>query len=343
MTKDHVFPRVLGGTKELSLPACLECQEVISEFELEVGRSSPYTPLLLQAGRRGRHKRRATSGLVRTTYCLAKHPLGGYGESCVRVGDDVPSPLPHIEIDVWGSRQARRRGARPEDVDLLTQKLIGMIARCDTADRLARALFARTENIAGITEDADFWPRVVLDASGKPFIRARDMHEATVFAGWLLAFLKAGGFREYSRWAHGEIKAGTEHTVQLRCRTSSLHRLSAKVAFGLAWLNYVEARSSEQALRPLRELVLTGKHEGLHVRWVSKPGHIKLFPDHHLGVVRCSGAEFRGITSFYGDCSVVKWFVPEGSLEESEPIAAMSRRDGTSTQIVSGGLVSEIL
>jgi len=274
-----------------------------------------------------------------------KHPLGGYGEACVRVGEDTLIALPHIEIDVFGSGQVRRRGTNPMDVDHLVEILFGITKNQPSAEELASALFARTENIPKISDDPDFWPRVVLDISGKPFIRARDQREAQAFAKSLIAFLEAGAFRDYRRWIKAEITGGTPHVVQLRCRESSLHRLAAKVAFGLAWLGHSEARSRWDILRPLRELVLGfgQNRQQATAHWILKPNTITSFPDHQVASVILCGSHLRGLVSFYGDCSIVEWTPPSDSLARWQAVAAISRKDGTKTELVSGELSARII
>jgi hypothetical protein len=274
-----------------------------------------------------------------------KHPLGGYGEACVRVGEDTPSALPHLEIDVSAHGQMRRRGANPMDVDRLVEVLLTITKNRPNAEQLVSALFARTENIPEISDDPDFWPRVVLDVSGKPFIRARDQREALAFAKYLIAFLEAGAFRDYCRWRNAEITGGTPHVVQLRCRESSLHQLASKVAFGLAWLGSPEARSRWDILGPLRELVLRFAQNGQQgtAQWISKPNTITSFPDHQVAAVIRWGSHLRGLVSFYGDCSVVEWAPPSDSLACWQTVAAISRRDGTKTELVSGELSAKII
>jgi len=335
--KDHIFPRVLGGTRELWVPACYSCQTLISKFELEVGRSSPYSGFLLEQGPKGRDRRKPQSGFLRTRYCLVRHPLGGYGEACLRAGEDSPRALPHLEIDIF-SKQMRRRASRPEDVDHLVEVLLEIASRASGAEQLAQELFARTENIPEISRDPDFWPRVVLDVSGRPFIRARNGTEARLFAELLMAFLRTGAYRDYSRWTSAEISGGTPHVVQLRCRKSSLHRLAAKVSFGLSWLGSSEVQSRTEILSPLREFVLAHsvRHSRVDVRWASKPNSMTVFPNHHAAVVRRLHDRLQGLVSFYGDSSVVELALPAGSLVGFETIAAISRRDGTRTEILEG-------
>lgn len=299
---------------------------------------------LLEQGRKGRDTRKPMSGFLRTRYCLVRHPLGGYGETCVRIGEDTPRALPHLEIDIF-TKLMRRRGANPGDVDHLTEVLLEVVARTPDPKQLVKELYARTENIPEISNDPDFWPRVVLDLSGKPFIRARNEKEAQLFAELLIAFLKTGAFRDYSRWTKAEISGGTPHLVQLRCRESSLHRLAAKVTCGLAWIGSAEVQFRPEILRALRQLVLGHPVTGSapKVLWASKPNSITAFPNHHAAVVTRLNDRLRGLASFYGDRSVVELPLPPESLADFETIAAISRRDGTKTEIVKGTAKQDIV
>src|SRR6267154_6771353 len=90
LSKDHVFPRVLGGTRELGVWACSKCQNTISKVEQEAGRRSLYSLYVLTQGPRGRDKRKPQSGAIQARYFLVKNPLGGYGEAAFRVGEELP-------------------------------------------------------------------------------------------------------------------------------------------------------------------------------------------------------------------------------------------------------------
>src|ERR1700674_5783998 len=116
LDEDHVFPRSLGGTKELSVPSCRACQTSISKAEFALSRKSAYAMHLLEAGPRGRHRRTdPASGLIEAEYVLVPHPLGGYNETALRAGaGESPTALPYIEIDVaHGSFKCRRRASGP--------------------------------------------------------------------------------------------------------------------------------------------------------------------------------------------------------------------------------------
>ena len=65
LDKDHVFPRALGGAKELWVPACRDCQTLISKLESEAARQSHYSLFCVMHGPPGRDKRKPGSGVIR--------------------------------------------------------------------------------------------------------------------------------------------------------------------------------------------------------------------------------------------------------------------------------------
>src|ERR1043166_9246865 len=84
-TKDHIFPRGIGGTLELSIPSCEECQGKIRLAETEVARRSIFALHRLENGPRPSDKRQPDSGAVETQFCLVKDNwLGGYREIVLR-------------------------------------------------------------------------------------------------------------------------------------------------------------------------------------------------------------------------------------------------------------------
>jgi len=77
LQEDHVFPRSIGGTKELCVPSCGICQTSISKAEKELSRKSAYAMHLLEAGPRGRRSRKdPASGFIEAQWilgCLNAH------------------------------------------------------------------------------------------------------------------------------------------------------------------------------------------------------------------------------------------------------------------------------
>ena len=86
LTEDHVIPESLGGTREYTVPACRNCQTILSKAEHEVARKSIMGIAALASGMKPRHPDRPTSGHLRPNYLLVKHPFGGYGETLLSAG-----------------------------------------------------------------------------------------------------------------------------------------------------------------------------------------------------------------------------------------------------------------
>ena len=128
LTDDHIFPRSIGGTKELAVPSCDLCQNSFSLAEEEFARASVYAIYIADSGPRGRDKRKPGSGVIRTKYLLVRHPLGGYGETGLRAGTGTGEALPHIEINLNGRAEARRRGKQPEDIDRLIKAVWAVLS-----------------------------------------------------------------------------------------------------------------------------------------------------------------------------------------------------------------------
>src|SRR5260370_521953 len=335
LTEDHVFPRVLGGTKELWIPSCTECQTFISRAELEVGRSSFYSLFRLTQGPKGRDKRKPGSGLLEARNMLVKHPLGGYGEAVLRVGDETPQALPSIEIDVADRKGIRRRGMKPQEVDDLVQVLAQIQQRTQNVESFLAQIPVRLDKIPDIDEDLDFWPRVVLDVRHKPFIRARNEREALSFAKLLYLLVKTYRFGEYAAWTEAEVKGGTPHQLLLSYRRASMHRMVAKVLVALARIRNPQL-ADNRVFQAVSKFILgaTESAGGVEVKDVWWPDTISSWPEHHVVYFgRCDG-RVVGVTSFYGDCHVVD-FCPVAQFSElTSAVPARCRRDGTRAEIM---------
>lgn len=139
LTKDHVFPRGLGGTLQLAIPSCGACKGKIdkAEIETEVIHRSPFAWYRLDQGPPPRDRSRPESGAVEARYVLVKDWMGGYNEVVPRAHRD-PISLPCIEFDVT-SLSARRfratpdeviarvRGATPEDARRLVEAVLKVV------------------------------------------------------------------------------------------------------------------------------------------------------------------------------------------------------------------------
>jgi len=234
--RDHVFPRAIGGTRDVTVPACRNCQDRISVAETELSRRSIYSIYLIDgASPKGRDKRRdPSSGSLQSLYSIGPHPLGGYSELAFRAGHDLPAVLPYIEIDVRKTKQVRRRGLRPEDLDRLVRAITPIFRDAPEQAIRKRKIPVKTEEVHEIGLSDDFWPRVALALDERPYIRARTRAEATQFARLVHFYVRTHKFGKYAGWESSEVAAGQTHWFALRYRNARVLRAIAKIACGLA-------------------------------------------------------------------------------------------------------------
>jgi hypothetical protein len=335
-SEDHLFPRSIGGTRELWVPACTLCQTRLSKVEKEASRQSHYALFCMLHGPSGRDKRKAGSGVIRTRYLLCKHPLGGYCESLIRAGAPLPEALPYIEIEV-ASGCVRRRGPTPESVDKLVSELLQLIDRKPDNSGLIGELDVRTDNLLEVGEDFDFWPRIVRDPSGHIFIRARNGEEALLFIAALVPLLKVGAIRDYSGWLNSEISGGTPHSMSLSYNKSVVHRLAGKIACALMFLEFGPAITANPEFRSVRQFVLEGSDDGSTnpTTTLSAAGTEVPWGSNHIAVISKLRGHTAVIVSVYGDCQLVEFGTHVTSIARDVTNAAVCRWDGTRAQIIS--------
>lgn len=337
LTEDHVFPRSLGGTKQLVVPACKYCQTKISKLEKEVARRSIFALHRFDKGPHRRKKGRPESGSVEARYVLVKDWMGGYSEMAFRTGGQAIT-LPCIELDPV-TLKCRKHGSVPEDIDKLVESVIDVIkGPPDESGVLGEVpvelLSEYEENIAS---DPDFWPRVFLDLKGQLRIRARDEQEATLLIELVVKAAQRGAFKNHCGWATGEIPAGARHRIRLEWNDRAVLRVVAKIAYTTAFLQVpVEVRNSEK-WRRIRNFVLDDEEAKgkLPVRQISEADSMKQWPDHHVVLIQSRNRRLWGIVVLYGACFVVNLGKDCMPKVFAKPFVAMTRRDGTKTYIAS--------
>jgi hypothetical protein len=336
-TDDHVFPRSLGGTKELVVPACRNCQKEISRAEGEVARRSLFALHRIEQGPPPRDKKRADSGSVEAKYVLVKDErLGGYIEVAFR-SKQHPITLPCIEIDVNTGR-ARKRGVRPEDVDALVEAILRVVVGPpDESGQLGSVdVDLLSEAEAHYADDPDWWPRAFLDLRGRLQVRARDAHEAEQFFPILITLAERGVFSDHSRWSTGEVVAGTTHRFRLEWDDLAVARVVAKIAYATAVRSVLPSELRSEPLTRVSRFVRGGNDEdAVVVRSIREAGTITEWPDHHLALLESNGGRLQGIVVLYGACFVVD--LGDDPLPEafSKPVLAMSLTNGTKTYFAS--------
>jgi hypothetical protein len=360
LTKDHVFPRGLGGTRQLAVPSCRTCQDKIRSAETEVARRSIFALYRLDKGPPPSDKKQSDSGAVEAKYVLVKDWLGGYNEVAPRSHRD-PITLPCIEFDVtslgthrFGATSeegiTRVRGSTPEDVKRLVEAVLKVVQgppdKSGLLGEVPVELLSEAES--GIASDPDFWPRVFLDLKGQLKIRARDGQEATRLFEAVVYRAQRGAFKALSGWATWQVQAGTPHLFCLEWNYSALLRVVAKIAYGAAYCRALPKILESESLRQVRDFVL-GTQNGnttLPVRQIGDTESISDWPDHHVVLIESCRNRLQGIVALCGACFIVD--LGENPLSEvfARPVVAMSRRDGTDTRFATDDvakMVAEIL
>lgn len=337
---DHVFPRAIGGTKELSVRSCRPCQTALSKAELALSRKSTYAMHLLEAGPRGRDRRRdAASGQIEAEYVLVPHPLGGYNESAFRAGaGEFPIALPYVEINVSDSLlTCRRRAPEPAEMEKLVGAVERMLASKPDEKGLLCEISVLTHDLGEVGKDPDFWPRIVLDLRGRLFIRARNPEEALKFMSAFTQYLQAGAFKDYSRWVTGPpISGSTPHQVMIVHDRYMVGRVFAKIACSLAFITIGEQAKQLSRFEILRSYALGGHTEvweGL-VRELRFPGTLKYFGSRHIAALTSKSNHMVALVSLCGGLELIDLGEMPASAPSSLNALASSEIDGTKTQLL---------
>jgi hypothetical protein len=337
LERDHVFPRSIGGTRALAIPSCGNCQREISKAEQEFSRRSVYGLLMAEpgAGPRGRGKRnRPRSGMIQARYVLVPHPLGGYGETAFRSGEN-PVSLAHVEISPDDLR-GNVRGGDPADIQRLVETFKRKLASAPDQNGLVAEIDVFTDVIDEVKNDSAFLPRMVLGLDGDLFIRARSPEEAGKFIRVFSAWIAAGGYKSPGTWKHSEVVSGTTHHVAIRTDQYLVRRVFAKIATGIAILRL---GTTFEGLPRLRSYILGEMSE----RWqevvdeIHTHGFIKDWPAHNLALVTIQRAQMIGIVSVHGSVHRVDLGPSPVGLNEVLYVA-ISRKDGTATQWLDNSL-----
>jgi len=345
ITDDHVFPRSIGGTKQLTVPGCKPCQTLFSKAEQVLARRSIFGLYRLAVGPSPRHKKKPESGTFDSSYSLVKDSIiGGYAEVVFRVGE-LPKTLPCIEIDVTTGKGARIHGTTPQEVERLVERLISSVQNVpDETGCIGEISCDFMEEDGPVSSDPDFWPRALLDVRGNLNIRARNSEEGKRLAQIIIPLAQRGAFSDHSQWTKGEIAANTPHHFSFSYYEPDVLRIIAKIAYGVLSAKMGPVVSAENWFDGVRSFVRgeEGTDENPPVLPLSEPGDFKGWPGFHLALVEIYEGELRGIVILYGGCHLVRFGrTPQISLP-IKVIVAISRRDGTETRLVDGEAVSKI-
>lgn len=234
ITQDHVLPRSIGGTLQYAVPACSNCQTILSKAERDLSRKSLLAIHALSIQGSPRHPKRPTSGLLQAGCLLVEHPLGGYGESVLRAGQKLQA-LSHVEIKVVPGEpvEARVRGPSWEESERIFSGFKSVLANVPGPDGLVCEINVSLEVPPSVAEDPDFWPRMILLPDGKLMIRARNPDEAKRLGLAMTQLVLNAPPRSPSTWTSSEIKGGTTHQLMIQCEPNSVRRIVAKIAYGV--------------------------------------------------------------------------------------------------------------
>ena len=234
LTDDHIIPYSLGGTTEYTVKACRNCQNRLSKAEHEVARKSMLAIHALTAPVAPRHPERPTSGHLKPTYFMVKHPEGGYGETLFSAGERA-SLLPYFEIKVVPGEplEGRVRGTT-EDARRLLDTFRRGLKNTPGPDRFLFEIKVSCELDQSISDDKNFWPRIVLLPGDRLLLRGRNPGEIIRFMHVLMQ-MATSNYTVPEAWSTkgSEIKGGTPHLMSLRFDPQTVRRIAAKVAYGL--------------------------------------------------------------------------------------------------------------
>ncbi len=235
LTDDHIIPQSLGGTLDFKVRSCESCQDKLSKAEHEVARKSILALSALASPVKPRHPNRPTSGHLRPSYLLVKHPLGGYGESLLSAGEKMRS-LAHFEIKVVPGEpiEGRVRGPSAADAQQLLDIFRGALQKRVGPNQLVCEFTANLELDPEIARDPDFWPRIVLLPGNRLMLRARGPEELVRFARAFTALAVTDHQIDSSKWSGNlQISKGTQHRMALRYDPQCLRRVAAKIGYAL--------------------------------------------------------------------------------------------------------------
>jgi len=323
LTSDHVFPRCIGGTLELSIPACRRCQELISQAERELARRSIFALHRIAGAPPPRRRNQAGRRVIEARYVLVKDAgMGGYQEVAMRV-NELPVVLPSIEVDVSGEGGARLRGVQPTDVAQVAEALCKALDhQPDANGLLAEFDVELLEPHDRFYGDCDFWPRVYLDLAGELHIRARTGEEATDLIKRVIHAARQGVFHHLPGWNVGVVEAGTIHHFAIEYDAAKVHRVVAKIPAGMALLCYPSPLGTHPTLDELRRYVIGDPGtEGVRVEDISGPNSLRDAGEHHLAVAYFTPKSLRAVVVLYGGCFVVR----VGTEQESPRLGACRR------------------
>jgi len=238
-SKDHVFPRGLGGKLDADLWVydCERCRASISKAEDEVVHRSHLSVYRFARGLRPRHPRRSSSGLIESRISLVKNPTTNrYAVFSLRTGTSHPRILPALEVNL-ASGGLYFHGSGPEDAQMLINNIrLRLGQQPDTSGQIGEiTLCPLDEFLPDIAQDPDFNPRIYLSVREQLEVCARNPEEglATIRTVTYLVSTDALASYESSGWQTWQMPGSTPHTIVFEHDGQLFDRVVLKIACGL--------------------------------------------------------------------------------------------------------------
>lgn len=326
-TADHVFPKFLGGTLSMCVPACAGCQSSLSGTEMEVARRTEVALHRLRTPTaRSRHPDRGSSGALQVNSAVMKHPDGSLRQTALQIGKD-PRILPALEADFvtnkleWtgteeelgelrGELYAKRKQLRSVPVDLVMDE--------------------------NVSRDPGFRPRIYLARSGKLRILARSAAEAKKLMIWVRGNADNIRRNRPKNLRTTALSGAHEVFVQMYYSERSLARVVAKIALGTLLVDRPELATWD-GFSAVRRFVREGDPDfcdyGTLVDF-DQDGH-ESWPVDHVAVVQVAQGTVVALVVVYSAAFFVFLGPPPPGWTSQQVAARCSYLDGQ-TRLLTG-------
>lgn len=307
-SKDHVFPRGLGGQlgADLWVYACERCRTSISKAEDEVAHRSHLSAHRFAKGLAPRRKKRPSSGLVEPQIRLVKDPTTNrYSVFSLRAGESHPRILPALEVDLENDKLFFH-GAGPEDSQRLIGNILSLLRNGPGATGLIGEITVRLldEFLSDIAKDADFNPRIYLSEREHLEICTRNPQEALALARAVAYLATTGALKSYepSGWKSWTIPGGTPHNVAFEFDGRLFDRVVLKIACALIAAN-IRANDSSQLDLPAAQSIVRGDSEiqpGMVTPLSGASRTDREFSDRLIAIAGVRRGRLIGLVGLYG-------------------------------------------
>lgn len=330
LTKDHIFPRFMGGTRDLFLWSCRACQEAIGKFETHVSRYSPASIFRAFVGPGPRRPSRPTSGLARPAFAF-RTDTPGLPQASFRAGKGSLD-LPAMEVN-FKTRLVQTRGSR-EETDLLIEKL-------REGEFVPHLLDDQEKKLVG---DQDFVPKAYLTPDGELHVVALTIEDTLRCMALLITTAEDGAFEDKSKWSSSQV---VQPSYRVKCEWNPIadRRVAAKIALGICLREGVDNALDGAQLSRLRRF-LFGELDDLDeklCRKLSDYGDEADHTDTQFVVLDQHNGRGRAAVRVYGARFEIDLGLIKDGFALERPIAARAETRGPSSKMLGGaGLKSAV-